>query len=285
MGSPGVTDVTVDVRPLTAADIPALRTLLTITLDTSAHIAGVCEAMEWSADRIRERTLGLWVGNELQAVVLLGQVLRVVSTTPSLTPIVVNLLHEHRTPETAAVMGPEAVIAALHGSLPEATLRQFTVWERVVEPRAAARVGPPTAAQVPAFAAASWRAFREEMGIAPVASPDDRAYLDLWERARQRGRVLGFWDDEGRCIFRLEIRPSLGLVAEIRGLWLEPSRRGAGMAHALLVDALGSVATHVAPRAQVIADDDHIIAARLYRRAGFAPVGRLWRLDLPRVGA
>jgi GNAT superfamily N-acetyltransferase len=137
---------------------------------------------------------------------------------------------------------------------------------------------------VSSFAAASFQAFREEVGFAPVPSFDDPAYLDLWERAREQGRLLGCWDDAGRCIFRVEIRPALGLVAELRGLWLAPSWRGAGRAGGLLEETLGALATAGVPRAQVIADQDHIVATKLYHRAGFVRVGRLCRLELPRVG-
>lgn len=255
----------------------------------SAHVAGIYEAVAWSGDVMTARAHGVWIDDDLQSVVHMGQVLRVVTTTPELSPALGDWLADAMPHGTHAVMGPEDVVHALHRSVPGSTVRHFVVWERSAEPGGAdggpvARVRPSAPAELPAFATASFEAFREELGFSPTDHPHDQAYLELWERARERGRILGAWDGDGRCIFRVEIRPALGMVAELRGVWLDPSLRGAGMAAALLAETVGYVTTAIAPRVQVIADVEHPIAANLYRRAGFAPVGRLARLELPRVG-
>jgi uncharacterized protein len=283
MVSSGTTEIAIETRDCAPTDIPDLHAFLTASLPMSAHVAGVLEPMEGSAERIATCVHGSWINDELQAVILTGQVLRVVTSTPELIAVLVDRLRHHITDNTQAVMGSEAVVHALQRSLPGTSLRQFEVWEHGAGTTRAERVGPPTTAELPSFASASFQAFEEELGFAPADHPHVQAYLELWERARERGRILGAWDEKGRCIFRVEIRPALGLVAELRGLWLDPVLRGAGVARALLEETVGYVTTTIAPRVQVIAYRDNPAAGRLYRRVGFIPVGRLARLELPKV--
>lgn len=285
----GATDVAIDVRSITRAEIPLVRSFLARTLPMSAHVAGIYEAVEWSGDVMTARAHGVWIDDDLQAVVHMGQVLRVVTTTPELPPAIGDWIADAIPQGTRAVMGPEDSVHTLHRSVPGSTVRHFVVWDRSAEPGGAgegpvARVRPPAPAELPAFAVASFNAFREELGFTPTDHPHDLAYRELWERARQRGRIVGAWDEAGRCIFRVEIRPALGMVAELRGLWLDPALRGAGMGRALLDETVAYITSLVVPRVQVIADTQHPVARSLYRSAGFDPVGRLARLELPRVG-
>ncbi len=282
---PVATEVAMRVRcsPLTQSKIPALRSFLTSTLPESAHIASIYEAMGWSPDRITRRTWGVWVAGELEAVLLAGQVIRVVSTSPDVLPPLHDLLVNLVNDKTLAVMGSIDMITSVQTSFARANCRSLRVWERLAEQTDFAGVRPPDSAEIPSFATASFQAFREDMGGDPALQPEDPAYLALWQRAGQEGRILGAWDDDGRCVFRVEIRPALGEVAELRGIWLAPMLRGAGRAGSLIEGTISYVAAVIAPRVQVIVDVDNKVATRLYRSAGFVPVGRLSRLDLPQL--
>ena len=272
------------VRPIERRDIPALRALLSQTLPISTHIATVLEAMEWNPDHIARRCVGVFVDADIRALVLTGQVVRAVSFTTVDDHDLDSCLRAAVTRDTRALMGTENIIASVREAFPLSNERRLVVWEGSAEARRVERVRQPAPAELPSFSEASFEAFREELGFAPTEHPHDPAYVDLWERARQRGRILGAWNEVGRCIFRVEIRPALGMVAELRGLWLDPALRGAGIGQALMQEAAAYVANAVAPRIQVIVDFDNAVAARLYRRAGFVPVGRLARLELFMVG-
>jgi len=270
--------------PLTQSDIPALRSFLIASLPESAHLASIYEAMEWSPDRIAHRSWGVWDAGELVAVLLAGQVIRVVSTSPDALPPLHDLLLNLMDDQTLAVMGSDGFITSLQASIARSNFRSFVVWERLAKQVDVAGVRPPDSDELPSFAAASFAAFGEEMGRDPAPHPQDPSYLALWRRAREQGRILGAWDDDGRCVYRVEIRPALGAVAELRGVWLDPALRGAGLARSFVDATAGYVGATIAPRVQVIVYADNTVATRLYRSAGFAPVGRLSRLDLPQLG-
>jgi len=272
------------VRPIERRDIPALRALLSQTLPISTHIATGLEAMEWNPDQIARRCVGVFTDTDIHALVLTGQVVRAVLFTTVDDHDLDSCLRAAVTPDTRALMGPENIIASVREAFPLSSERHFVVWEGSAEARRVERIRLPAPHELASFAEASFRAFHEEVGAPPAASPDEQTYLNLWEEARQRGRLIGMWDDNGRCVFRVEIRPALGLIAELRGLWLDPALRGAGIGQALLDETAAYVANAVAPRIQVIMDFDNAVASRLYRRAGFVPVGRLARLELPMVG-
>jgi RimJ/RimL family protein N-acetyltransferase len=283
---PADTDVVMRGRcaPLTHSDIPALRSLLISSLPESAHMASICEAMAWSPDRIARRSWGVWDAGELVAVLLAGQVIRVLSTSPDARSPLHDLLLSLMDDQTLAVMGSDDIITSLQATVVRPNFRSFVVWERLAEQTDVAGVRPPDLAELPSFAAVSFNAFGEEMGWDPAPHPQDPAYLALWQRASEQGRILGAWDDDGRCVYRVEIRPALGAVAELRGVWLDPALRGAGLARSFVDATVGYVGATIAPRVQVIVDADNTVATRLYRSAGFAPVGRLSRLDLPQLG-
>lgn len=285
----GATEVAIDMRPCVRADITDLREVLTASLPTSTHVAGVLEATDWSTEFIESRAHGVWIDGELRTVILLGQVLRVVTTSCEGLPIVANRLRHQIRQGTRAVMGPENLLCELHTSFPHSTLRHFELWERTATlTRTLAsthqRVRPPVPDELSGFARASFQAFGEELGFAPTDHPQNPDYLDLWNRARQRGLILGAWDENAHCIFRVEIRPSLGRVAELRGLWLDPDLRGVGLGRTLLEETVGYVTTNIAPRLHVIANTENSVATQLYRSAGFNAVARLARLEIQTVG-
>jgi len=279
------------VRLVVESDIPTLRALLKSTASINAHVAGALDAAGWEPDFLR--TIGIWLSDDLVGVIVNGRVLRIaVAQLPaeaSTLPQVLESVHQVILDEVRdrgdvlAVMGTAEVVQGAHLRPINGLRRDFQIWEKAADGTTGSLVQVPSPAQIRSFARASYAAFGEEIGRAPAPCPDDPAYLQYWERARNAGRILGQWDEHGECVFRVEIRPILGMLAELRGLWLHPRLRGTGIAPALLDDTVSYVGVGVASRVQVICDVRNPAAEGLYRGAGFTVIGRLSRIDLPTV--
>lgn len=272
-------------RPFASEEIPALKALLVECLPLSAHLAGVLEAYAWSPTEIANRSIGFWVGDQLVAVVLKGQVIRIAckhaDPDTTLGNAITSSVVSHFSSDTRAVMGPVGILEGLRSATGAPHIDSVTVWERSAQAhasRGALRV--PGQDELASFSDASFEAFREELGQVPAADPRDPTYLKTWELARDQGRILGVWGDQGECIYRVELRPALGRVAELRGVWLHPSLRGKGLALTYLEETVALVSDLGAPSAVAMTRCGNHAAERLYRRAGFAPVGQLSRLEL-----
>lgn len=275
-------------RPLAGDDIPALKALLVECLPLSTHLAGVFEAHAWFHTEIANRSIGFWAGDQLVAVVLKGQVMRIIcrhaAPDTTLGNAIRTSIDSRISRANRAVMGPVGILDGLRSATGAPPIDSVTVWERRADPltdRAAVRT--PAQDELVSFSVASFAAFREELGFDPAADPRDPAYLTSWEQAKDQGRILGVWDDLGQCVYRVELRPALGQVAELRGVWLHPSLRGKGLALTYLAETIARVADLGAPSAVVLTRRGNHVAESLYRRAGFAPVGQLGRLELAQI--
>ena len=161
----------------------------------------------------------------------------------------------------------------------------MTGWEGLSqEGDAHQAVRPARRHEIQAFCEASFAAFREELGHDPSAHPQDPSYRAGWERALDAGQILGVWDNQGECVYRVELRPVLDRVTELRGVWLHPNLRGLGVARTFLAETTAFVGEHFDSKVVVFARDGNDAAQGLYRSAGFVPRGRLGRLDLANLG-
>jgi ribosomal protein S18 acetylase RimI-like enzyme len=202
---------------------------------------------------------------------------------------IVPVLTDRLTAGTRAVVGPVDAVSALANRLPPGHLRHIEVRETIATGDPQGLVTVPSMDQLVAFAQASFDAFSEEIGYPPAPRPLDADYLSQWSRRAAGGLVLGSWEDD-RCVFRAEVRPVVGMTAEVRGLWLVDELRGQGHALAFLRDLISVVGTRIAPRVQVLVDRANEPAVRLYERAGLDRVGTLARFDIaspadPRVAS
>ena len=254
-------------------DVDAVRALIAAHLPLSGHVGGLLEAWDWNPRELDDRCTQVHVDGELVGLYLRGRVLR------ALGSIIVPDLTDHVTPNTRAVMGPIAAVGELATRMGTHAPRIVDVWETGVAPSSTGDVRVPTAAEILSFAHASFASFAEEIGSLPVVSPDDDAYLDLWRRSADQGRIVGVWLGT-RCIFRTEIRPVLGQTVELRGVWLDPEERGWGRARAYLQQVFAYVAEYFAPQVHVLVSRDNIHAVRLYEQVGMTPAGHLGRVDI-----
>lgn len=257
------------------ADVDEVRDFVVRHLPLSGHMGGLLEAWNWDRTTLAARCIGLRHDGELAGLYVRGRVLRACGEAALIAPGLAALIEE----DTRAVMGPTEAVTDLAVHCGIDSPRIVEVWETQTAPIDTVHVRVPTREEIPSFAAASWASFAEEVGFPPDSHPDDGDYLDYWKGPLAAGRLLGVWRN-GRCVFRVEIRPVLGTTVELRGLWLAAEERGHGLAQVYLREVLAYVERSFAPRAHVLVARDNIAALRLYPRVGMTFVGNLGRIDV-----
>jgi predicted GNAT family acetyltransferase len=116
--------------------------------------------------------------------------------------------------------------------------------------------------------------FREEVGVDPLAHDGGRGYRGRVRDLVALGRTYVVVS-EGRVLFKADVGAVLGPVAQIHGVWVDPHRRGEGIARAAMRDLVPLVARDHAPRVSLYVNDFNEPARRAYAAAGFTPRGEL----------
>lgn len=273
----------ISARAVIPTEIAAVRALLVDLMPVSGHVAARIEAWEWDPEAITERVVGLWaeharaegapVAAGLEGVLVRGSSTMAVARSPVLSAV----CRTH----------PDLLEGATSFTAPVASFQEdvpgdlIEIWSGPATAQRGGRpVRVPATRELPAFACASIAAFEEELGRPPVAAPFDPDYLALWQRRREEGRILGVFDETGRCEFRVEVRPLLGVAVEIVGVWLAPHLRGRGWGTHYLEATMAVIGERWAATALVHVESTNGPARAAYARVGMQQVGRLVRLDL-----
>lgn len=122
---------------------------------------------------------------------------------------------------------------------------------------------------------ASVAMFTEEYGYSPLSSG-----VGYQRRVRQlvdQGRSFVVIERDGggvpRVVFKAEIGAQALGVAQLQGVWVEPSRRGEGIGAAGTAAVVEHALASGAHTVSLYVNDYNTRARRTYRRVGFAEVG------------
>jgi RimJ/RimL family protein N-acetyltransferase len=132
------------------------------------------------------------------------------------------------------------------------------------------RVRPITAADFDSYFAASVAMYTEEVGADPLAG-GDTSYRGYCRWLVDSGRAFGIVEG-GRVVFKTDVGAASGSVAQIQGVWLDPSLRGRGLSE----PAMAAVTEYVLadyPTACLYVNDFNTRAIRCYERVGYEQVG------------
>ncbi|MGL5406146.1 MAG: GNAT family N-acetyltransferase [Propionibacteriaceae bacterium] len=116
---------------------------------------------------------------------------------------------------------------------------------------------------------ASVRMYTEEVGISPL-SPDGSYERHVRQTLRE-GRGFGVIVD-GRVVFKADIGASFGQVAQIQGVWLDPTLRGRGLATSAMAAVVAQIQQEYGI-ASLYVNDFNKPALATYRAVGFRQVG------------
>ncbi len=179
----------------------------------------------------------------------------------------------------ASVFGPAELVLGLWSRLQGSWPRPFDV--RPVQPLLAIDHDPApephpgvreaTAADLPAVLPASAAMFEEEVGYSPYTG-GDRSYRERVSGLVESGRCLVLTDGSGRVVFKADVGSVARGVAQVQGVWVDPARRGEGLAVPCMAAAVRLARRHT-PVVSLYVNDYNTPALATYRRVGFERVG------------
>ena len=115
--------------------------------------------------------------------------------------------------------------------------------------------------------------YTEEVGV----SPEARGSSDLY-RARVTQLISRGWSfarfDRGRLVFKAEVACATSDAAQIQGVWVDPDRRGEGLAVTGMAAVVALVQKSVAPTVSLYVNEWNTPARRAYERVGFRETTR-----------
>lgn len=221
-----------------------------------------------------------WPGDNPTALLHIGANLVPVVTDSDPLPAFVEAAGRRRTCQS--IVGPSWFVLPLWRALGDRWGKAYSQ-VREVRPRqpvmaisgqlrtaADPRVRPITSADFESYFAASVAMYTEEVGADPLAG-GDASYRGYCQWLVDGGRAFGIVED-GRVVFKTDIGAASGTVAQIQGVWLDPSLRGRGLS----VPAMAAVTEYVLADYQtacLYVNDFNVRAIRCYERVGFEQVG------------
>lgn len=110
--------------------------------------------------------------------------------------------------------------------------------------------------------------FTHEVGVSPVAAGGGMAYqariAELIRSSRSIGRI-----EDGVVVFKAEVGAATPLACQVQGVWVDPGRRGRGIAVPAMAATVRLARMHIAPVVSLYVNDFNTIARRTYESCGF----------------
>jgi uncharacterized protein len=124
------------------------------------------------------------------------------------------------------------------------------------------------AVDVPTLYPACVAMYTEEVGV----SPEQGGGADLY-RARVAQLVSKGWSfariEDGRVVFKAEVAAASTYACQVQGVYVDPSRRGEGLAAAGIAAVAAQALADIAPVVSLYVNEHNVAARRAYARAGF----------------
>jgi predicted GNAT family acetyltransferase len=110
--------------------------------------------------------------------------------------------------------------------------------------------------------------YTEEVGV----SPELGGGADLY-RARVAQLVAKGWSfariEDGRVVFKAEVAAASPHACQVQGVYVDPARRGEGLAAAGMAAVVTMALATIAPVVSLYVNEHNVAARRAYTRAGF----------------
>lgn len=177
---------------------------------------------------------------------------------------------------TATLVGPRPAIEDMWRVLAPAwvTPRDYRWDQPHLEISAAPAVAPDPlvrrteSAEVDLVYPACVAMYTEEVGVSPEMDGGGQLY-----KARVRQLVSRGWSfariEAGRVIFKAEVACATPHAAQIQGVYVDPARRGEGLATAGMAAVVDAVLAEIAPTVSLYVNAHNVPARRAYERCGF----------------
>ena len=113
--------------------------------------------------------------------------------------------------------------------------------------------------------------FTEEVGVSPTAGDGGATYRARVSELIRAGRAFARIEN-GRVVFKAEIGSVTPYACQVQGVWVDPARRGQGLASAGMASVVLEAQRSVAPVVSLYVNDFNAPARAAYRRVGFSQV-------------
>ena len=114
--------------------------------------------------------------------------------------------------------------------------------------------------------------YTEEVGV----SPEVGGGADLY-RARVAQLVAKGWSfariEDDRVVFKAEVAAASPFACQVQGVYVDPSRRGEGLAAAGMAAVVRHALRDIAPVVSLYVNEHNLAARKAYARAGFEDAG------------
>jgi predicted GNAT family acetyltransferase len=114
--------------------------------------------------------------------------------------------------------------------------------------------------------------FTEEVGYSPVAADGGTLYQAQVSSLVAAGRSLVRIED-GEVLFKAELGSVTPWAVQVQGVWVNPYRRGEGLAAPGMASVVEIVRREIAPVVSLYVNGFNTRAIRTYQRVGFRQVG------------
>jgi uncharacterized protein len=266
-------------RVLGHADLPAARDLLRHDAVTNVFVASRVEAALDHSWRLGGELWGYIEDGQLSGLCYAGANLVPAAQSPAaLATFAERARRQGR--RCSSMVGPQDQVELLWAHLQPA-------WGQAREVR---REQPLLAIEQPPLVAADPRVrpvhmdeldillpacvdmFTEEVGVSPLGSDGGVMYRARVRELVASGRSFARIEN-GRVLFKAEVGAASELACQVQGVWVDPQRRGSGLAAPGMAAVAELAQQHVAPIVSLYVNEFNISARRAYERVGFSRVG------------
>ena len=225
-----------------------------------------------------------WMGGEMWGYVEDGRLVAACHSAANLVPVQASsealkvfasrgIMQRRR---CSTIVGPADDVSALWRRLETSWTRPRELrWSQPhLETRSAPRVAPDPlvrrteAADLDALYPACVAMYTEEVGISPEAGGGGDMY-----RARVAQLIGKGWSfariEEGKVVFKAEVAAATPYACQVQGVYVDPDRRGEGLAVAGMAAVVQAALRDVAPVVSLYVNEHNTPARRAYAAVGF----------------
>lgn len=265
------------VRVLTASDLPGLRRLIErdplVNLFVDYRLQSTRMQPRWFGGEM----WGYYEGRELVSACHVAANLVPVEATPeAIRAFADRALSGRRT--SSSIVGTQATVSALWQQIepewgPARSLRMNQPFMQISSQPLATpdpRVRRVLLDEIDILYPASVAMFTEEVGESPEL-PGRHSYRARVTQLISRGWAFAIIED-GKVLFKAEVGSATEHGTQIQGVYVDPARRGEGIAVAGMAAVVEQVRRDIAPAVTLYVNDYNLAARRTYEHVGFEQV-------------
>jgi predicted GNAT family acetyltransferase len=272
-------EVVGSVRPVTAVDLGAVRSLLAADPVVNCFVASRVRVAGVDPWRLGGDMLGYFTGAGLQSVVYCGANLVPVGTTPAARSAFADRLRMIGR-RCSSFVGPADEVLDLWrllepawGSARDVRSRQPLLvidGEPAVDPDPLVREA--TMADLDVLVPACIDMFTVEVGVSPGAGGSSSAYRARIAEMVSSGRSFVRIED-GIVVFKAEVGAVADTVCQVQGVWVDPRFRGRGLSQSGMAAVVRLSRERIVPTVSLYVNDYNTAARKAYRGVGFREHG------------